>query len=116
MKHRRGIIAIAAIATSLVVAAPASAAAYIPRSIAIEEAMDLARDVYLDGDAVDWGWDDCERHSSRRVSCYAVVDWDHDENGYEDYQCSTRVTVTARKYARGYATTYGRPDCYETDE
>ena len=93
--------ALATAALTLGAAGPASAH-YIKVTPAREAAEADARKVYLDSEATDYGWDDCIRHSSHRVSCLAVVEFD------DDSQMVRRVYLQSRAARYQWVTTYGR--------
>jgi len=86
-------------------AAPASAHTNNVRN-AQHEAAELAREVWLDDDSLDYGWADCSRQSPHRVSCYAVNDY---AGGLE---CWTRVTVQMSRASYRYSVSYGRTACF----
>ena len=86
------------------IAAPASAHT-INVNVARQAASDLARDLYLNDDATDYGWASCTRQSLHRVSCLAVT-------GYDDgSECWTRVSAQLSRTSYRHRIIYGGGDC-----
>ena len=93
-----------AIVGSMLVPSAASAH-YVKVTPAREAATQVARDVYLETNADDYGYAACKRQSAHRVSCLAVVTFE------DGSSCEQRVYIQSRAARYQYVTTYGRVYC-----